>query len=157
MKLVLRLLLAAPVLLVACGGAPEAPRSPTSVEQDRDGVPDRAPSTIEEAQDQIAEAQQRLEGGDVDTRMAPGSTEAPSPPPPPPPSDPSGSAGAPAAPKDDATPADACMASCRAFASMRRAVEALCRMTGETDDRCAKARRTLGTSNGRVTACRCAR
>ena len=156
MKLVRRLLPLAPILLVACGGAAEPPRSPPSTGPDRDGVTDRAPATIEEAQDQIAEAQQRLAGGDDESKAADAmpAAEAPAPPPPPPKSSSSG-ASAPAKTKENA-PVDACVSPCRAFASMRRAVEALCRMTGDTDDRCVKARRTLDTSNGRVSACRCA-
>ena len=156
MKLV-RLLLAAPILFVACGGAPEAARSPAST-RDQDGVPDRAPQTIEEAEDQIADAQRRLSSGNTEESGEDAkASQSPPPPPPAPPSDrvaPGG--GAPPKTKNEA-PTDACTSPCRAFASMRRAVEALCRMTGETDERCVKARRTLETTNGRVASCRCNR
>jgi hypothetical protein len=48
-----------------------------------------------------------------------------------------------------------CASPCRALASMRRAVTALCRMTGDGDARCLDAKRTLLDSEGRVSPCSC--
>ncbi len=45
---------------------------------------------------------------------------------------------------------DRCVSPCIALASMRRAVAALCRMTGDGDARCLDARRTLAASENRV-------
>ena len=44
---------------------------------------------------------------------------------------------------------------CRALTSMRRAVGALCAMTGDADSRCAEARRTLEESIVRLRGCSC--
>ena len=48
-----------------------------------------------------------------------------------------------------------CMTACRAVGSMKRAVDAICRMAGEADPRCTDARKTLADSAGRVVACGC--
>jgi hypothetical protein len=48
-----------------------------------------------------------------------------------------------------------CASPCRAITSMRRAVVALCRMTGDEDRRCVDAKRTLADSEKRVTSCSC--
>jgi hypothetical protein len=50
---------------------------------------------------------------------------------------------------------DACTTPCRALASMRRAVGALCELTGEADARCTEAKKTLAESSSRVGACTC--
>lgn len=121
-----------------------------AAEPARDG---EGPQTIEEAQDQIAEAQARLGGGAIEEK--PTDTPAPTPAP---------AEGSDGKKKDaqspprggaTATPTNRCESSCRAYASMRRAVESLCRMTGETDERCIRARRTLETSTSRVATCMC--
>jgi hypothetical protein len=44
---------------------------------------------------------------------------------------------------------------CRALTSMRSAVTALCRMTGNEDARCVDAKRTLADSEGRISPCSC--
>lgn len=124
-----------------------------AAEPSREGVP--APTTIEEAQDQIAEAQARLGGA---TEEKPADKPAPAPPvtPAPPAAESSGSKKRDdGAPKGGAIATSPCESPCRAFASMKRAVESLCRMTGETDDRCIRARRTLETSSSRVASCLC--
>src|SRR5262249_41112383 len=111
-----RLLLGLPLALVAaCGGADRPPAE----------APSQEPRTVEEAQGQIAHAKAELEG----QTSQPAREEA--------------------LPKDeprlppeataDALPGSgtaACISPCRALASMRRAVDALCRMTGDADARC---------------------
>jgi hypothetical protein len=48
-----------------------------------------------------------------------------------------------------------CGHACGAMSSMRRAVEAICRLAGETHARCSDARRTLKDSEARVVGCGC--
>ena len=50
-----------------------------------------------------------------------------------------------------------CMNACRAFASLERAATAVCRLAGDANERCSRARRVLAESEERVTACRCQR
>ncbi len=133
----------------ACGGAAPA-KAPAYEQRDKfaedEGLAE--PRTIEEAQQQIAQARASLEG-DADAKATAGSStpsrESPA-------TSPQGGA-APSARHERS--ADVCGGPCRALASMKRAVEALCRMTGETDDRCAEAKRTLGESTSRIAYCRC--
>jgi hypothetical protein len=138
--------------LAACGGAapePNAPARASDVEEE--------PTSVEEAQEQIARLRERLASKpSSDLPVTPGAaagadTSRPS-------------AAKPAEPAAEAPakasksgPADGgrCSSPCRALASMRRAVTALCRMTGETDPRCTDARRTLTDSEGRITPCSC--
>ena len=146
------------VALAACGGADSAPAKAPAQEQgptrdDADGMTeDRSePRTVEEAQERIARARARLEGGDAEKRpAAEPSPHAPQPAPEPP-SAPQG--GTSSAPRREVE--STCASPCRALASMKRAVDALCRMTGETDDRCVEAKRTLGDSTTRVSSCKC--
>lgn len=139
-----------PVLaLAACGGAAEAPpRSPAKTSAPAD---EREPTSIEEAEEQIARARAELAvPGEAAGGAAPGSAQ--------PAAEPSSDAARPsAAPRTEGAlgSGDACASSCRALSSMRRAVSALCRMTGDEDARCADARRTLGESESRVATCHC--
>jgi hypothetical protein len=137
--------------LAACGGAAPSAKAPESLAE-----PEVEPATVEEAQQQIARAQSRLPGGSSKTADRPASTESS------PPSKPAPAPPPPAEPLDTRPDAhtkngagDTCSSPCRALASMRRAVTALCRMTGDTDSRCVDARRTLTDSEGRVTPCTC--
>jgi hypothetical protein len=52
-------------------------------------------------------------------------------------------------------PSNQCVTPCRAIASMRRSVVALCRLSGEDDTRCVDARKTLTESEQRVVSCGC--
>lgn len=133
--------------LAACGGSASPARAPESKAE-----PEVDPATIEEAQQQIARAQSRLAGGASKAADQPtAASEAAPSPEPAPPSEPSQQS---ATGKRGVTDA-ACSSPCRALASMRRAVTALCRMTGDTDARCLDAKRTLTDSEGRVTPCTC--
>ncbi len=136
------------IAVAACGGAPmSSPKSPAErVEAD--------PATVEEAQARIDRDLQALGGGGggsmgltAPAEPAPQKhTDAPPAAPPPEPS---------STDADGAT--DVCASSCRALASMRRSVEVLCRLAGDGDERCTKARSTLSESEARVSsrACRC--
>ncbi len=139
---------AAALVLGACGGAAEAPAKSPAATTPAD---EREPASIAEAQDRIERARAELSGdvaadavkkseADKDTRPA---AEAPQ----------SSSA---VREERAAGAADACASSCRALSSMRRAVSALCRMTGDEDARCSDARKTLGESESRVARCHCA-
>lgn len=133
----------------ACGGAADsAPaKAPAQEQRDRpadDELPE--PRTIEEAQDRIARARVALEGkGDAKAASEAPRAERLEPP------SPSPQGGA--SPQQDRD--SVCGSPCRALASMKRAVEALCRMTGDTDNRCVDAKRTLDESTNRVASCRC--
>jgi hypothetical protein len=146
------LLPALTLALAACGGAAEAPaQSPKAGPSDESAQPAKdvtvsGPATVEEAQLLIARAREELGG-------APGADAAPRDKPAPAPAPPPRTEPSPAPPKT--ADEDRCASSCRALGSMRRAVDALCRMTGDDDARCTDARKTLRESTTRVAACRC--
>ncbi len=126
--------------LFACGGAATPATSPS----ERPGrVESNAePSSVEEAAQQIKEAQAALEG-----RASPDMA-------------PPASAGTSSTTKgtepDSGEPSSGrCVSSCRAIASMRRAVTALCRMAGPDDARCTDAKKTLESSESRIATCHC--
>ncbi|MCW5836148.1 MAG: hypothetical protein KIS78_27350 [Labilithrix sp.] len=127
-------------LAAACGGAEQAARSPaheSSAAPDEREVPE--PRTVEEALDQIARAEESLHAAKKSEASAEPSAVDRAPP----------RAGI--GPRSD----DTCGSPCRALASMKRAVDALCRMTGDTDNRCVDARRTLEDNTTRVASCKC--
>jgi hypothetical protein len=111
------------------------------------------PATIEEAQAQLDRARAELEGARRGEGPAVhGSTGTGAVTTPPVAPEPTTTTASPDAAERE--PA-ACTTPCRAIASMRRAVEAICRMAGEQDARCSGARKTLGESEVRVAGCRC--
>ena len=161
------------VAIGACGGEARAPSAPESLGKSQDST-STDPSTIEEAQERIAVAKAQLGRGGGPSGGSPAPTTPPAadaarpadPKPPPPattspvvrPSTrPSGLPPAAESPAKSATPdtEDHCGSPCRAIASMRRAVSALCRMTGLDDNRCIDAKRTLAESEGRISPCSC--
>jgi hypothetical protein len=152
---VVSLIATAAIAIAGCGGAAGEVGAPSAKSPEAASV--NEPGSIDEAQAQIAAAQAQLGvggGGGGSGRFAPAPGASPAP--------------APAAPRSPATtpspPAadtsrlsveDHCGSPCRALASMRRAVSALCRMTGNEDTRCTDAKRTLVDSEGRVAPCSC--
>ncbi len=125
------------------------------------------PTTIDDAVADIDRWRQVL--GVPDTNAHAGYAQ---PPPPPPAAAPPTTSVVPIAPTDadaaeesksatteaDTTPAappPACVTPCKAIASMRRSVDALCRLAGETDARCIDARGTLERSEQKVARCGC--
>jgi hypothetical protein len=48
-----------------------------------------------------------------------------------------------------------CENACKAFASMKRAADAVCRLAGDPDARCKKARTLVKSSEARVAVCKC--
>jgi hypothetical protein len=51
--------------------------------------------------------------------------------------------------------ANRCAVACRAFGSLRRAADAVCRLAGEADARCKRAQGVVNQSRSRVSACSC--
>ena len=48
-----------------------------------------------------------------------------------------------------------CPNACKAFESLRRAADAVCRLAGDSNERCTRARNIVKTSEGRLSACKC--
>ncbi len=142
-----------------CGGDAVAPRSqatpPQAVHDDFEG---QEPRSIEEAQAQIARARAQLDETDhapeSNLRKSLDESKKPEPPKSAPTPVPSPQEGA-AQREESASKDESCGAPCRALASMKRAVESLCRMAGEEDTRCVEAKRTLSESHKRLATCRC--
>jgi hypothetical protein len=147
--------------LAACGGAEGAPaKAPMAKEPDT--ADQKEPTSVAEAQDQIDRARARLADAENEKKKSEKEIDKDS-------AAPAGGAGstpsstttvkpgtAPAREETaKAAAVDSCTQSCRALSSMRRAVSALCRMTGDTDNRCSDARRTLSESESRVAGCHC--
>jgi hypothetical protein len=112
-------------------------------------------STIEQAQAAFAQAEQdllTLQGGPVPAGGAPAASapaeaerasepvaqQAPAP-----------------ESKDDKGSGDRCSGLCRAFGSLSRAADAICRLAGEPDERCTRARTSVRDNFKRVAVCRC--
>ncbi|MBK7584176.1 MAG: hypothetical protein IPI67_28745 [Myxococcales bacterium] len=51
---------------------------------------------------------------------------------------------------------DRCVSACKAFASLKRAGSAVCRLAGETNERCKRARGIVQESETKVAVCKCA-
>jgi len=138
---------AAALLLVACatGCAAEKAAAPTPVV-----TPAPEPSTLEEAQAQLERAHAQL-GGEAagglhaDTGGGPGGGGA----------TPEATTKTPAEPVEQDVRKSPCATACSALASMRRAVDAICRMAGEGDPRCVEARKTLADDDARIARCGC--
>jgi hypothetical protein len=115
-----------------------APAAPAVKEESRE------PTTIEEAQAQLERARAQLPGppsfGSTTATTGASAESAP--------------AGG-ATPTTESPPPSRCGNACGAMSSMRRAVDAICRMAGETDARCTDARRTLKDSETKVAGCGC--
>jgi hypothetical protein len=134
------------LVLAACGG----PARPAE-------APDEEPRTVEEAQMRIDVATRVIQASTTLAQTAkPQEPTAPAAPP-----SPKGLGAEPGWGADtdtttrEAHPQSPCDTSCRAIASMRRAVSVLCRLTGEEDSRCEDARKTLAENERRVAVCGC--
>lgn len=134
-------------LLIACGGAEgSAPKAASPAAERAPEAEPAEPRSVEEAQAQIDRFSAQL-GAPTKPSAPPAENSPQSKPSPPPASD--------SAKSDHHNAADSCVSPCRALASMRRAVDALCRMTGEHDNRCVDAKKTLAESVGRTSSCKC--
>jgi hypothetical protein len=131
--------------VAACGGAakegPAASPAKNAVETEQE------PTTIDEAQAQLERARAQLQASGAGPSSA-ATTATPSVAPPP---TAAGGETAGAQP-----PTNPCATACQAIASMRRAVDAICRMAGQDDARCTGAKKTLGDSETKVASCGCA-
>jgi hypothetical protein len=135
-----------------CAARPEAPPAAGASPERRLEL--REPATVEEAQAQLEQARAQLTGAaPTPTTPATGATVESAP----------GAGGATSAAESPPVHADSsgkesshrCGNACVAMTSMRHAVDAICRMAGETDARCTDARKTLKDSETRVTGCGC--
>jgi hypothetical protein len=128
-------------LLVACGGAESSPaKAPAPAAPSATATPERDPTSVAEAQEQIDRARAELSGTKEDKDTAKPADVSP---------------GTGVHEERSASSTDTCASSCRALSSMRRAVTALCRMTGDEDTRCSDAKKTLSQSESRVARCHC--
>lgn len=153
------LLLALARTLAACGAAQREPTAPATAPppssiaaHEAEG---RAPETVDEARAAIERARR-----DIDALSPGGPSDAPA-----------AAAQSPAAEAPTAQPAEvagraearpgsgaassSCARACSALASMRRAVDALCRMSGDADASCVDAKKTLDSSTARAARCAC--
>jgi hypothetical protein len=148
--------------LSACGGAAPEPASAPA-------TPDALPSSTrsgEETYANVDEAERGLRRAEAELRSIFGPPTAgsaagpqprsesrpPSPPPPPPPPAP---ATAPPAGDAQAQDASSCATACKAFTSMTKATETICRLTSQTDERCSRAQRSLEDARSTLRTCVC--
>lgn len=172
-------------LLAGCGMAPkaEAPSSTSETEAaPAAGLPGMAqapeaegagePATLAEAEALLEKARSDLNRLALNEPVAP-AAGAPAPPPasvqrapspsPAPPRDEarraekSGSASADAAPAAPAKEANSCETACKAFSSLLRASDAVCRLDTDGGKRCERARQIREDASQRVASCGCAR
>ncbi|MEB2310997.1 MAG: hypothetical protein OZ928_04070 [Polyangiaceae bacterium] len=140
----------APESVVVAEPAPEAQQAPSSTAK-ADGTAEPPLESLPEAEAALARASAELDG-----LYGASSSEVGARP----------SAAAPAAPADAAgaaAPAQAaraeggssCETTCRAFGSLRRAADAVCRLAGDDDSRCARGRKLVADNAQRVAACGC--
>jgi len=125
------------------GGAPPPPSEATEDIGEAEDL-----DTIEQAQALLARAEQELESfyGQASQRKE-RAAGAPSP----------ASAGAAARPPVRSRPPSPCASACRAFASLDRAAGAVCRLAGESDARCLRAKKSVKENAQRVASCSCPR
>jgi len=144
--------------IASCAAQPGAPPRQAPVGPE--------PRTVDEAQADIDRwgAQLGIAPAPKAPAMEPGTGPSQPPPPAPPPDRPAapqaGTQSAPTSVQSDSaaggdTRASECAMPCRAIASMRRSVAALCRLTGEDDPRCVAAKKTLEEGERRVARCGC--
>lgn len=125
------------------------------------------PTTVEEAQAQLDRSRADIESAMGPQGGTPGAAGAATPSQPSAPPTPSLTQAAPltspppppaealSSESQSSSGASACVTACRAIASMRRAVSAICRMAGSQDARCVDARKTLSDDEARVAPCGC--
>jgi hypothetical protein len=150
--------------------AEPAPAAPSSLHADDGSESDRSarsPISAEESalsrdlDDAIAEferAKAELEGAFRQSSNATSSGDAPKSAPAPARSGASGAPRAQAESKDRAEKKGAetsCQTACRAFASLERAAESVCRLAGPEDGRCTRAREIVTAHASRVASCGC--
>jgi hypothetical protein len=167
-------------LLSACGMSPKA-EAPTSEAAPAAGMPGTAQAAEEEGAGEpttLADAEALLEKARADLNRlalnepmappaaagaaAPSVQVAPAPSPAPPRdearrAEKSSSASADAAPPAPAKEANACETACKAFSSLTRASDAVCRLDTDGGKRCERARQIREDASHRVASCGCAK
>lgn len=164
--------------LAACGRAKEA-EAPSSLEPGADSgrkstsaTMDAEPQTLAEAEDMLARARADLDQVALNEPGAPPATAAGAAAPPPPAAAPAAEAprdssadkaseekraesesAAPRATKE----ASPCETACRAFSSLERASDAVCRLDNEGGQRCQRARQIREDAARRVQSCGCSK
>lgn len=143
-------------LAVGCAKAREAPQAPEAAPPPQPGAyqPADAPeeesadavTSMEEPIDSVDEAQALLDSAHAELDGLFGAPDAEGAAPP---------AGAAADELGGKRQADRCATACRAMASMKRAGDAVCRLTSEDDERCATARSKVDEAAKRVAVCSC--
>jgi hypothetical protein len=128
------------------GGMP-----PTSAEPAKKSEDDESFTTLDEAERALSTAQ-----GELASLFAPAEPATQTAPPPPPPA-PGGGSAPPRPEKLEAEqkPASRCELACKAFSSLGRAADAVCRLAGAQDARCARARASVDDNRRRVASCGC--
>jgi|RhiMethySRZTD1v2_1073278.scaffolds.fasta_scaffold05021_9 hypothetical protein len=143
--------------------APEAPAPEAQTPATTEG--EEIFATVEQAESAFARAEQELvalQGPPAPAASAPAAPAggAPAEPPaeaapaPPPPAQAPPKSEAQAEKKVESAP-PRCHSLCQAFSSLARAADAVCRLAGEADDRCTRARTSVRTHFQRVASCRC--
>jgi len=123
-------------LFAACGGgsAPTGGAKEPERSVDQDGTP----ATVDEAKAQLERSRAQLESAGSRVESQPTVSNG-------------GSQPKPAPPQVE----NECARICRAFDSMRRAQDAICRLAGEDDPQCADAKKVVADSAQRVARCGC--
>jgi hypothetical protein len=139
--------------------APPGGEAPSSTEPTKKSAEDESFTTLDQAERALLAAE-----GELASLFAPAQTAAQPAAPPPPPPAPAGGAAPPrrdAPPKaealdSEAQPMSRCELACKAFSSLERAAEAVCRLAGADDARCTRARGAVDDNRRRVASCSCA-
>lgn len=134
----------------ACGGAAPAAQAPAA--------PSSTSGAGDEAYASVDAAEQGLRRAEADLRSAiggPSAGDVAGAPPRSAPAPAAEPAGPPPAREAQAEEAAPCATACRAFTSMTKAAETICRLAGAGDDRCAKAQRTVDDARSSLRTCVC--
>ena len=140
----------------AAGCAANEAAAPAAAEPTGMKLESREPATIEEAQAQLEQARAQLPGAAAFVSTTPAAEAGGVP-------GPTGGGVTTQSTTETALPDTSskrrelqrCGNACGAMQSMRHAVDAICRMAGESDARCTDARRTLKDSETKVAGCGC--
>lgn len=132
----------------AAAPAPEATTPPSSMAEDREEQKKSAGlETLPEAEAALDRASQELDrmyvaAGPVPRPSAPGGGAATG-------------AAAPTARSEAKAESGSCDTACKAFDSLRRASDAICRLAGDDDARCARGKKLVDSNGKRVASCSC--
>jgi exonuclease VII small subunit len=117
--------------------APAAEQAPSSLERDEDEL-GAALERFQQAKAALAEAEQRMQLSQAERKRSRADSR-----------------GRKAAPAAAESSASRCTVVCEAFASLERAAQAVCRLVGDSDERCTRARQLVEDSRLRIAACGC--